>query len=81
MNRVVSDQFSLNPDFGTVGDAMHHVDEQISKRIDQFSGSHRAERREQGHPDCRRMTPQLMYFFYRSPAAVSVDDSKRKPVK
>jgi hypothetical protein len=72
---VVGDQFSLDPYFGPVSDAMDHVDEKIAQRINQFTRSQMAERREQSHPDRHRMTPQLVHFFHRYAAAVALDDS------
>ncbi len=78
---VVRDQLALDAHLGPVCDPMHHVDQKIAERIDQFAGSQMAERRKQGHSDRHRMTAQLVRFFHHHPAAVRLEDAKRETLE
>jgi hypothetical protein len=60
---------------------MYHVDEQIAECIDQLARPKMAERREQGHPDRFWMTLQLMHFFNRHAAVVSLNNAKRELIE
>lgn len=77
----VGDQLALNLYFGTMRHLMDRVDEQIAECVDQLSGPHMTESRQQGETKRWRMAPKLVNLLDSHHAAITLNYLSRELIE